>query len=482
MSPSLYGMLEGKIKYALYGVVSTIAAKARMTIFRYSSGFIFVVDSNDHEMIDEARDELSRMLGDEGLRETPLLVLANKQDLPNAMQACEIKRQWSAASPHLRRTPPHPDEHVPLSAGAREGDPAASSVTRDQRDVLVTKAIAGADEWTDHCLVLSKMRIRPQLRRRPQERIRGEPLVQLRDTVQSTALAVLGRARRQHQGWFDDNDTVISNLLAEKNRLHKAYLDHPTDDNKAAIYRSRCHLQQRLREIQDVWTAPKAEEIQGFADSNEWKNFFAAIKAVYGQPTKDTAPLLSANGSTLLTERTQILHRWAEHFRGVLNRPSAISDAAIDRLPQVETNVDLDLPPSLEETIRAVQQFFSGKASGSDAIPAEVYKHGGPQLMDHLTALFQEMWRQGEVPQDFKDATIVHLYKRKRIAMGLFGHMPVHDDLRWTTAGCITSSHPPSLIHHHPTTHQHTPTATTHLPPSTQVKANMKDKGFSLSD
>ncbi|BHF75555.1 hypothetical protein SprV_0501865100 [Sparganum proliferum] len=33
--------------------------------------------------------------------------------------------------------------------------------------------------------------------------------------------------------------------------------------------------------------------------------------------------------------------------------------------------------------------------------------------MDHLTALFQDMWRQGEVPQDFKDATIVHLYKRK---------------------------------------------------------------------
>ncbi|BHF66382.1 hypothetical protein SprV_0200939900 [Sparganum proliferum] len=33
--------------------------------------------------------------------------------------------------------------------------------------------------------------------------------------------------------------------------------------------------------------------------------------------------------------------------------------------------------------------------------------------MDHLVVLFQEMWRQGEVPQDFKNATIVHLYKRK---------------------------------------------------------------------
>ncbi|BHF78991.1 hypothetical protein SprV_0602210800 [Sparganum proliferum] len=337
---------------------------------------------------------------------------------------------------------------------------------RDQRDVLVTKAIAGADGWTDHRLVISKMRICLQPRRRPQgkrppgrlniaflslpahylhfsnelaQRLDNLPIAaaddaaddaaaaaaaaenaseenrwcQLRDTVQSTALAVLGRAPRQHQDWFDDIDAVISNLLAEKNRLHKAYVDHPTEDNKAAFYRSRRQLQQRLREMQDAWTARKAEEIQGYADRNEWKNFFSAIKAVYGPPTKGTAPPLSADGSTLLTEKTQIFQRWAEHFRGVLNRPSAISDAAIERLPQVETNADLDLPPSLQETIRAVQQLSSEKAPGSYAIPAEVYKHGGPQLMDHLTALFQEMWPQGEVPQDFKDVTIVHLYKRK---------------------------------------------------------------------
>nr|VZI25041.1 unnamed protein product [Spirometra erinaceieuropaei] len=58
----------------------------------------------------------------------------------------------------------------------------------------------------------------------------------------------------------------------------------------------------------------------------------------------------------------KILQRWAEHFRGVLKRPSTISDAAVARLPQVETNADLDLPSSLHETIRAVQQFSTGKA------------------------------------------------------------------------------------------------------------------------
>nr|VZI49531.1 unnamed protein product [Spirometra erinaceieuropaei] len=177
-------------------------------------------------------------------------------------------------------------------------------------------------------------------------------LCQLRDTIQSADLTFLDHARRSHQDWFDDNDAAISNLLAERNLLHKAYADRPTDDNKAAFYRSRRPVRQRLREMQDAWTAHKAEEIQGYADLNEWENFFSAIKAVYGPPAKATAPLFGADGSTLFTEKTQILQRWAEHFRGVFNYPSIISDAAIARLPQVETDVDLDLPSSLHETIR----------------------------------------------------------------------------------------------------------------------------------
>ncbi|BHF78867.1 hypothetical protein SprV_0602198400 [Sparganum proliferum] len=61
-------------------------------------------------------------------------------------------------------------------------------------------------------------------------------------------------------------------------------------------------------------------------------------------------------------------------------------------------------------------------STGSDAIPAEVYKHGGHQLMDHLTAPSQEMWRQGEFPQDSKDATIVHLYKQNGNRQLFYNH------------------------------------------------------------
>ncbi|VDM06568.1 unnamed protein product, partial [Schistocephalus solidus] len=81
---------------------------------------------------------------------------------------------------------------------------------------------------------------------------------QLRDTIQSTTLDILGRAHRQHQDWFDDNDAAINALLVEKNQLHKAYIDRPTAANKTAFYRSR-----RLVQQMDAWMTRKAEEIQG---------------------------------------------------------------------------------------------------------------------------------------------------------------------------------------------------------------------------
>ncbi|VDL91648.1 unnamed protein product [Schistocephalus solidus] len=179
---------------------------------------------------------------------------------------------------------------------------------------------------------------------------------QLMDTVNSTPLDVLGRARRQHQDRFDENDAAINALLAEKNRLHKAYVDRPTTTAAGAVGRP---------------DGCKDEEIQGYADRSEWKNFFATTKAIYGPPVKGAVPHLSADVTTLLTEKSQILKRWAEHFRSVLNQPSTFSDTAIERSPEVEINADPNLLPSLQETIRAVQQPSSGKEPGTHAIPTQ---------------------------------------------------------------------------------------------------------------
>ena len=61
--------------------------------FDGTDALIFVVDSNDHERIADARDELNMMLDEQQLRDAILLVFANKMDLPNAMTAGDVTEQ-----------------------------------------------------------------------------------------------------------------------------------------------------------------------------------------------------------------------------------------------------------------------------------------------------------------------------------------------------------------------------------------------------
>merc|ERR1719362_1350631 len=51
---------------------------------------VWVVDSNDKDRVIEVADELHRCMADVELRDSSLLVWANKQDLPNSMSVAEI--------------------------------------------------------------------------------------------------------------------------------------------------------------------------------------------------------------------------------------------------------------------------------------------------------------------------------------------------------------------------------------------------------
>ena len=168
-----------------------------------------------------------------------------------------------------------------------------------------------------------------------------------------------------------------------------------------------------VQHMKDRWFSQKAIEIQGYADTHNSKHFYQAVRTLYGPQPADTSPLLSADGTELITDKPGILDRWAEHFESVLNRPSSFSIEAINRLPQTPTDTTLDNPPSATETEKATKQMSTGKAPGVDAIPAEIYKSAGPTTIQKLTELFLSMWEKETIPQDLKDASIVHLYKRK---------------------------------------------------------------------
>ena len=58
--------------------------------FQNTQAIIYVIDSNDTCRITEAGDELHKFLQEDELRDCVVLLLANKQDLSNAMTVSEI--------------------------------------------------------------------------------------------------------------------------------------------------------------------------------------------------------------------------------------------------------------------------------------------------------------------------------------------------------------------------------------------------------
>ncbi|KAK9686956.1 ADP-ribosylation factor family [Popillia japonica] len=58
-----------------------------------TQALIFVVDCGDRERIDEAREELHYVIKDSEMQDAVILIYANKQDIPGAMDSHEVQEK-----------------------------------------------------------------------------------------------------------------------------------------------------------------------------------------------------------------------------------------------------------------------------------------------------------------------------------------------------------------------------------------------------
>jgi small GTP-binding protein len=63
-----------------------------------TNGLVFVVDSQDKQRLDITRMELNLLLDEPELRGVPVLVFANKQDLPGTINAIEMENRLGLSS------------------------------------------------------------------------------------------------------------------------------------------------------------------------------------------------------------------------------------------------------------------------------------------------------------------------------------------------------------------------------------------------
>ena len=140
---------------------------------------------------------------------------------------------------------------------------------------------------------------------------------------------------------------------------------------------------------------------------------------MWGPKKKGPVELKSTDEMETFSDSKRVVARWSEHFQKLLNVPGDIDHEALDNIPQRIIKTSLDEIPTMA---RAIAGLKDGKTPGGDGIPEEVWKHGGDNLFSRLHQLITNTWEVGSVPQAWKDASIVTIYKKgDRTGCGSYG-------------------------------------------------------------
>ncbi|XP_061884956.1 uncharacterized protein LOC133635724 [Entelurus aequoreus] len=236
----------------------------------------------------------------------------------------------------------------------------------------------------------------------------------LSSKLYEAAAESIGYRRRRHQDWFDENSESIRTKLDTMHKAHNAALNNPTSVRLKQHWRtSRKEVQSVLRKLKNDWWTDKAQEIEHFAVKNDMHNFYNAVKTIHGPRNSSLSPVKSADGSTLIKDQKQVVDRWAEHFQTLLNQPATPDLAVLDELPSYQTIEELDLPPTFSEVLAAIRSLKNNKTPGPDGIPAEILKQGGYLCTRAIFHYIADIWKRGAVPQQWRDANVVTIYKGK---------------------------------------------------------------------
>ena len=170
---------------------------------------------------------------------------------------------------------------------------------------------------------------------------------------------------------------------------------------------------------EDRYLEVLASELEEFIVAGDLRGWHGHLKGgwkLQGKKLRGAQYIRDENGK-LLRKLDEIRARWRRYFTSLLNTTSAtLNRTIIEGLLQKPTALSLGDPPAVSETKKALRSMANGKAMGPDELPAELLKRGLSDSSHEILLAFHDIivavWMAGEVPQEWKDATIKVLHKK----------------------------------------------------------------------
>ena len=142
---------------------------------------------------------------------------------------------------------------------------------------------------------------------------------------------------------------------------------------------------------------------------NDTRTVYQCVGRLSGKSQNKAVNVRDSNGN-LITNKTDKLNRWREHFSGFLNK-TLTDPTKRNRLRNSNIRhplMDLsDEPPSKNEIYDALKKMKKYKAPGYYNITAELLQYGGDLLINELEILYKQIWKEEKIPEIWRRGTII---------------------------------------------------------------------------
>ena len=208
-----------------------------------------------------------------------------------------------------------------------------------------------------------------------------------------------------NQPWLN---THIKRLIRKKKKFYKKIKNCQSEPLKAKL---KSIFQEVKKETQKECRKAHNNYLNDIVDNGDLnkKKFWNFIKNK-NKDTSNTISELKDDKGNLIQESSAKANILNNQFFSVFSDNKDKSIGQLNPLTKASTMPNIII--NNEGVLNLLNKLQLGKAAGADSIPSNLLKICSNQLAPVFTLLFQASLNQGKIPEDWKQALIVPIYKK----------------------------------------------------------------------
>lgn len=311
---------------------------------------------------------------------------------------------------------------------------------RRQSSIEDVRTYRGADADSDHLLVMGKLKIKIASTKTTNEKkthfnidklketeelikyhndldksIEEKKLQEPNPTIENRwrmikesiikAATGLGNKKKVRNKWFDKECEELLKIRKDKRII---MLQRMNEETTNQYRQQRRKTKQIIRRKKRNMEKANMEQMEEDGRTNNARSFFARIREKTKPRTTNTEIIRDENNERIF-EKSRIVQRWKKYFESLLN-----VEQDHENEEMVIYSAELEIKePTREQVISAIKRLKNNKAPGNDNISTELLKKGSGNLTHEIIELIKGVWKEEHIPNDWKEATIVPIYKNK---------------------------------------------------------------------